>query len=303
MQWAHGHNGTIVNEIPRIGYMKGGENAKWVDEDMADYFTAKIGNFLDENQDEPFFLYYGLHQPHVPRTPNGRFVGATTMGPRGDAIAEADWCVGELLAMLEERGLLENTLIVFSSDNGPVLNDGYKDGAAEMLGDHKPTGGLRGGKYSLFDAGTHVPFFTYWKGTIEPYKSSAFVSQIDLLASIAELVGAEIPEGLDSENHLDAFMGKSNAARESYIVEAMGRLAYRKGDYALIPPFKGSVRNETGNELGNLESFSLYNLALDPTQQTEISTQEPQLLESLKEEFLTQTDGYYDPNTAEEELK
>ncbi|MFR9555292.1 MAG: sulfatase-like hydrolase/transferase, partial [Rikenellaceae bacterium] len=270
MHWAHGHNGTIVNGIPRIGYMKGGEAAKWVDEDMADYFTEKVENFLDEAKDEPFFLYYGLHQPHVPRTPNGRFVGATTMGPRGDAIAEADWCVGELMAMLEERGLLENTLIIFSSDNGPVLNDGYKDGAAEMLGDHNPMGGLRGGKYSLFDAGTHVPFFTYWKGTITPCKSSAFVSQLDLLASVADLVGAQIPEDLDSENHLDAFMGKSDSARESYIVEAMGRLAYRSGDHALIPPFSGKRRNETGNELGNLEHFSLYNLALDPTQQTEI---------------------------------
>ncbi|MFR9500731.1 MAG: hypothetical protein SNG59_07695 [Rikenellaceae bacterium] len=96
-----------------------------------------------------------------------------------------------------------------------------------------------------------MPFFTYWKGTIEPCKSSAFVSQLDLLASVADLVGAQIPEGLDSENHLDAFMGKSDMARESYIIEAMGRLAYRSGDYALIPPFRGKRRNETGNELGN----------------------------------------------------
>ncbi|MFR9623297.1 MAG: sulfatase-like hydrolase/transferase, partial [Rikenellaceae bacterium] len=303
MQWAHGHNGTIVNGIPRIGYMKGGESAKWVDEDMADYFVGKIKHFLDDNKENPFFLYYGLHQPHVPRTPNGRFAGKTTMGPRGDAIIEADWCVGELLSMLEERGLLENTLIIFSSDNGPVLNDGYKDGAWELLGDHKPAGGLRGGKYSLFDAGTHVPFFTYWKGKIEPHKTSAMVSQLDLLASIAELIGEEIPEGLDTQNHLDTFMGKSDKGRDSYIVEAMGRLAYRKGDYAMIPPFKGSERNETGNELGNSSQFALYNLTQDPAQMNEISTQQSELMEQLKGEFMSVADGYYDPNTAEETLK
>ncbi|MFI3302824.1 MAG: sulfatase-like hydrolase/transferase [Rikenellaceae bacterium] len=303
MHWAHGHNGTIVNGIPRIGYMKGGENAKWVDEDMADYFVGKVKNFLDESKDEPFFLYYGLHQPHVPRTPNSRFAGKTTMGPRGDAIMEADWCVGELMSMLEERGLLENTLIIFSSDNGPVLNDGYKDGAWELLGDHKPAGGLRGGKYSLYDAGTHVPFFTYWKGEIEPTKSSAFVSQMDLLASVAALTGREIPDGLDTQNHLDTFLGKSNVGRNGYIVEAMGRLAYRKGNYAMIPPFKGSVKNETGNELGNIDHFALYDLMNDPTQQNDISSSETELLEQLKGEFLILTNGYYNPNTKEEKLK
>ncbi len=303
MQWAHGHNGTIVNGIPRIGYMKGGDNAKWIDEDMADYFVGKVKNFLDESDDKPFFLYYGLHQPHVPRTPNSRFAGKTTMGPRGDALMEADWCVGEVIAKLEEEGLLENTLIFFSSDNGPVLNDGYKDGAAELLGEHDPMGGLRGGKYSLFDAATHVPFFVYWKGTIEPIESSALISQLDIVESVATLLGLETPEGLDSEDHLEAFMGESTVARREYVVEASGRLAYRRGDYILIPPFEGSERNETGNELGNVKFFSLYNVAENPDQQVEISALKPELTEELKAEFLTLTDGYYNPNMAEEVLK
>jgi arylsulfatase A-like enzyme len=137
MQWAHGHNQSVHNGIPRIGYQKGGKNALWVDEDMADYFTGKVKAFISENKNKPFFLYYGLHQPHVPRTPNGRFVGKSGMGPRGDAILEADWSVGEIMAHLEKEGLLENTLVVFTSDNGPVLNDGYKDQAVELLGDRK----------------------------------------------------------------------------------------------------------------------------------------------------------------------
>ncbi|MBK5278830.1 MAG: sulfatase-like hydrolase/transferase, partial [Bacteroidia bacterium] len=150
MKWHHGHNNSIINGIPRIGFMKGGASAKWVDEDMADTFLARAQQYIREHKQEPFFLYYALQQPHVPRTPHSRFVGASGLGPRGDAIVEADWCVGQILKTLEESGLLENTLIVFSSDNGPVLNDGYFDDAVEELNGHTPSGSFRGGKYSLF---------------------------------------------------------------------------------------------------------------------------------------------------------
>ncbi len=303
MEWAHGHNNSIVNGIPRIGYMRGGEAAKWVDEDMADYFVDKVATFLEENRDEPFFLYYGLHQPHVPRTPHARFVGSTDLGPRGDAVVEADWCVGELIKNLEKQGILENTIIVFSSDNGPVLNDGYKDGAKESLALHNPLGEVRGGKYSLFDGGTRVPFFVYWKGQIEPRVTDVLTSQLDLMASFASMLGQELPEEIDSQNYLDLFLGKSDISRESCVVEAMGRMAYRKGNYAMIPPFKGKDRNETGNELGNMSQFSLYDLSADVTQQSEISESQPEKLEELKSEFLAITKGYYDPNTKEEELK
>lgn len=303
MKWHHGHNNSIVNGIPRIGFMKGGEAAKWVDEDMADYFVEKVANFIDENKEEPFFLYYGLHQPHVPRAPHSRFVGATDLGPRGDAVVEADWCVGELIKNLEKQGILENTIIVFSSDNGPVLNDGYKDGAKESLALHNPLGEVRGGKYSLFDGGTRVPFFVYWKGQIEPRVTDVLTSQLDLMASFASMLGLELPEEIDSQNYLDLFLGKSDISRESCVVEAMGRMAYRKGNYAMIPPFKGKDRNETGNELGNMSQFSLYDLSADVTQQSEISESQPEKLEELKSEFLAITKGYYDPNTKEEELK
>ena len=162
MQWSHGHQNTVVNGIPRIGYMKGGESARWKDDTMAQYLLDKACNFIDSARNkQPFFLYYGLHEPHVPRTPDARFAGATTLGPRGDVIVEADWCVGQLMKKLEDAGLLDNTLIVFSSDNGPVLDDGYEDGSRGSRNLHDPNGSLRGGKYSLFDAGTRVPFFFY----------------------------------------------------------------------------------------------------------------------------------------------
>ncbi len=303
MPWAHDHNGTIVNGIPRIGFMKGGEKAKWVDEDMADYFVGLVKNFLSENKDNPFFLYYGLHQPHVPRTPHARFVGSTDMGPRGDAIVEADWCIGELVKNLEKEGLLENTIIVFSSDNGPVLNDGYKDQSPERIGDHTPAGLLRGGKYSLFDGGTRVPFFVYWKGHIQPKVSDALVSQMDLLASFADMLDVELPTGLDTQNYLDTFMGKSDEGRDEYIVEAGGRLAMRAGKYALIPPYGGKERNETMNELGTVKKFSLYDLSSDLTQKSEISAQKPELAAKLKGDFLNTVGSFYKPGQKQEALK
>lgn len=290
MEWSHGHNNSIVNGIPRIGYMKGGEKARWKDEEMAERFSLKVKEFIAENKDRPFFLYYGLHEPHVPRVPAARFAGSTPMGPRGDAIAEADWCVGELLSYLDSLELLENTLIIFSSDNGPVLDDGYADGAVELAGDHKPAGGLRGGKYSLFDGGTHVPMFVYWKGHTVHSESDALVSQLDFLASLAALTGAVIPDGLDSENCLDALLGRKGAEGRSHLVsEADGRLSLRSGDWSMLPPYDGPERNITGNELGNLAEYALYNMTEDPAQQHNLASEYPRLLDSLKRVFFLET--------------
>ena len=303
MHPAHGHADAIVNGISRIGFMQGGHAARWVDEDMADFFVEKVKGFIGGHKDSPFFLYYGLHQPHVPRAPHPRFAGATTMGPRGDAIMEADWCVGELLDCLEKNGLLENTLIFFSSDNGPVLNDGYKDLADESVGDHKPAGKLRGGKYSLFDAGTHVPFFVYWKGKIKPAVSDALVCQMDIAASLGTLIGAEMPKELDGQNLLNAFMGKSPGGRDDLVVEAQGRLALRAGAWAMIPPYKGLERNLTGNELGNLPDFSLFDLHNDPGQTTDVAARHPEKLDELKKRFLALTEGYYKSDAGDVPLK
>jgi arylsulfatase A-like enzyme len=303
MRWSHGHNNSIVNGIPRIGFMKGGKNALWVDEDMADYFVAKVKTFIEDNKAKPFFLYYGLHEPHVPRAPHARFVGASGMGPRGDAILEADWCVGELLSTLEKQGLLENTLIVFSSDNGPVLNDGYKDKAVEMLGNHKPAGSLRGGKYSLYDAGTRVPFFVYWKSQIKPSVSNALVCQMDLLASIAGLVKHPLNGTFDSQNILPALLGKSKNGRKDLVIEANSKMAYRANNWAFIPAYEGPKINQTGNETGNSAEDVLYNLKNDPGQKSDVSQQENKILKKMKSRFLELTNGFYIAKVEEVELK
>lgn len=285
MKWHHGHNSSIVNGIPRIGYMKGGEAAKWVDEDMADNFLAKAQDYIKEHKNESFFLYYALQQPHVPRTPHPRFEGKSGMGPRGDVIVEADWCIGELMNTLEAEGLLENTLIILSSDNGPVLNDGYYDDAVEKLGKHTPAGALRGGKYSLFEAGTRVPFISYWKGKIMPTTSDALVSQIDIMASLAKLVDSQ-DQGKDSQELLDVMMGKSQRGREELILEATTRTAMRKGDWVLIPPYKGPAISKFVNiEIGNAADFQLYNLKEDIGEQNNLATTNKEKLAKMIASF------------------
>lgn len=286
MKWEHGHNNSIVNGIPRIGFMKGGEAAKWSDVDMADHFLAKAQAYVKDNKDKPFFLYYAMQQPHVPRTPHPRFAGKSGMGPRGDVILEADWAVGEFMKTLEAEGLLENTLVIFSSDNGPVVNDGYYDDAVEKLGFHTPAGPLRGGKYSLFEAGTRVPFMTYWKGTIEPSVSNALVCQVDLLASLAALVGSD-RNGEDSEDILDALMGISDQGRDQLVVESSFKTAFRRGDWVMIPPYKGpAIQTSVNIELGNDTEFQLYDLKNDLGQKTNLAKSNPEKLREMVEAFV-----------------
>ncbi|WP_282039065.1 sulfatase family protein [Saccharicrinis aurantiacus] len=301
MMWHHGHNSTIINGIPRIGFMKGGEKARWNDVDMADHFLAKAQDYVKNHKDAPFFLYYAMQQPHVPRTPHPRFVGKSGMGPRGDVILEADWVIGEFMKTLEEEGILENTLVVFSSDNGPVLNDGYNDDAVELLGNHKPTGPLKGGKYSLFEAGTRVPLMTYWKGTIKPQVSDALVCQMDLMTSIGAMLGSDKTYS-DSKNVLDAFLGTSVKGRESLVIEANTKTAFRKGDWILIPPYKGKpVNTQVNIEMGISTDFMLFNLKEDIGQENNLAKAQPEKLEEMLAEF-TAIRGEYG-NTKKLELR
>ncbi|MBN2328167.1 MAG: sulfatase-like hydrolase/transferase, partial [Candidatus Omnitrophica bacterium] len=178
MHPSHGHDQTIINGISRIGYMSGGKKARWVDEDIADVITSKAQDFIEAHKDKPFFLYFSTHDIHVPRVPHSRFAGKSGLGPRGDVILQLDWCVGEIVKKLEQLNLREDTMIIFTSDNGPVVDDGYKDDAVEKLSGHTPSGPLRGGKYSAFDAGTRVPFIVNWLGGIQPGETGALACQI-----------------------------------------------------------------------------------------------------------------------------
>jgi len=258
------HSCSIINGVSRIGYMKGGKNSLWIDEEFNKVLNEKASNFIRKNIDQPFFLYYAIPNIHVPRMPSKEFVGKTTMGPRGDDIAEMDFYTGKIIELLKELGLEKNTLIIFSSDNGPILDDGYDDNAAELLGDHKPGGPFKGAKYSIYEAGTRMPTIVYWPGTVKPGTSSAMLSQVDLYASIAKLVGQEIQPGYapDSEDHLDAWLGKSQVGRNFMLEEAF-TLGLRMGDWKYVAPQTKATPDWLKNKdvpTGLSDQPQLYNL-------------------------------------------
>lgn len=264
MKPSYGHDMTIVNGVSRIGWMSGGKTARWVDEDIADTLAKKAVSFIEQNKSNPFFIYFATHDIHVPRMPNARFVGATNLGPRGDAMVEFDFQVGEVLKALDRLGLAENTLVILSSDNGPVLDDGYQDQAVERLGDHKPAGPLRGGKGSNFEGGTRVPFITRWPARIKPGTSDALVCSVDLIPSLAALVGVEVPKGAapDAVNVLAAMLGESKTGRTE-LIEQAGNQALRIGQWKYIPPGAGVKRMQNGSESGSGKDGSLFDLSKD----------------------------------------
>jgi arylsulfatase A-like enzyme len=285
MHPSHGHDMTIVNGISRIGYMKGGRAARWVDEDMADVLTAKATAFIERHRDRPFFLYYASHDIHVPRVPHARFAGRSGLGPRGDVILQLDWATGAILDTLDRLKLSDRTLVLFTSDNGPVVDDGYRDEAVEKLGGHRPSGPLRGGKYSAFDGGTRVPMIVRWPGRVKPGVSDALVGQIDFLASFAALIGQSLAreDAPDSLDVLGALLGDSRAGRDS-LVEQAGALSLVSGRWKLISPSDGPKMSvPTNTELGNDPQPQLYDLSVDLGERRNVAGEHPEVVRELTE--------------------
>ncbi|MFI3304190.1 MAG: sulfatase-like hydrolase/transferase [Rikenellaceae bacterium] len=257
------HSGTIVNGVSRIGWMSGGEAARWRDEELTEDLLAKATEFIDDNADSPFFLYFAAHTAHEPRVAGARFQGVSEAGPYGDVIEEFDYSVGEIEACLSRNGVLDNTLIIVTSDNGPMVKEGYDDGAAEGIGDHDPFGGLRGAKYSLLEGGTRVPFVAAWGDEIE---SSSIQSQrfcyIDMLATLAHITESEANlDGLhDSVNAAELFFDAEAPTYRPYILTQNnpGHIALRRGEWKYIPAV-------------NRQKRALYNLESDPSEQNNLT--------------------------------
>lgn len=285
MKASHGHDGTIVNGIGRIGWMTGGHRARWTDESLAGDFLAQAQWFIESNRDHPFFLYYAVNEIHVPRMPDTRFKGKSNLGYRGDVILEMDEVVGQLLKTLDYLGLAKNTIVVFSSDNGPVLDDGYVDQAVEMNQGHRPAGPFRGGKYSMFEGGTRMPFIISWPGVIKPGVSDALVSQVDLVASFAAMNGVKLQAGdaVDSYNVLEALLGKSGVGRPVNVEQNNGGvLALVQDGWKYIEPHKGPVlMKEVNIETGFDAQPQLYNLKTDKGEKNNLAARHPEKVQQM----------------------
>lgn len=283
---SQGHNQTIINGISRIGFMKGGKSALWVDEEIADRITEKAVSFIknNNNPEKPFFLYFATNDIHVPRAPHPRFVGKTDMGARGDAIVSFDWSVGQIIKTLDDLGIADNTLLIITSDNGPILDDGYKDESQARLGNHKPAANLHGGKYSAFEAGTRVPTFLRWPGKAKPQTvSDAAISQVDFYRTFANIVGMKLAsnEAPDSESLVDVLKGIDKIGRE-YIVEHSATFAIKKGKWKYIMPKGGAAYWPSTNTYTALsEKAQLYNLKHDAGEKNNLATKNPEKLAEL----------------------
>ena len=287
MHPSHGHDQSIINGISRIGYMKGGGRALWQDENIADSIADHAIRYMCDHRDEPMFIYFATNDVHVPRFPHERFRGKNPMGVRGDAIDQFDWTVGRILAAIDSLGLAENTLVILSSDNGPVVDDGYADRAKELLGDHSPTGPWRGGKYSAFEGGSRIPLIVRWPGMVEAgAESEALISQIDWLASLSQLVGVDLPAGAaaDSRPHLRSLLGDATDSRSYTIAQASDKtLTVATPEWVYIEPSQGPPIVPWGTEIetGYLARPQLYR-ATDTAQQTNLADQYPEVVARMQ---------------------
>lgn len=270
------HQNTVINGVARIGYMKGGAEALWNDNDIAFNLLNKANAFLDENKDQPFLLLLTTNDIHAPRLPHPQFRGSTKLGYRGDNVVQLDWFVGEINNKLKALGLDKNTIVIFSSDNGPVLVDGgYQDGSNKSK-EHKPAGIYRGGKYSIFEGGNRIPFLIRWPGKIEPGVSNALFTQTDMLASFANYLNIDMPidAAPDSRNYWETMIGQDTIGAPMIMeqVNTDAALAIRHGHMKYIHYVRWGDQ--------------MFDLSKDPAEKNNIINEYPELAQEMKNEIL-----------------
>jgi arylsulfatase A-like enzyme len=289
------HSCTIINGISRIGYMKGGTSARFKDDELASTVVAKSVEFIEQHKNAPFFLSVGLFEPHVPRVAEKPFVGTSDCGVRGDVIEQVDWEVGEIMKVLHRLELAANTLVIFSSDNGPILFDGYYDRSVEDLNGHQPTAGLRGWKYLTFEGGCRVPFIAHWPQRIKPRVSGQFFSLVDIYATVAGLIRQELkpndaPDSLDLSAVLLGTTGTN--VRDHTVLHGIGGLALRQGDWKFIPATAGAGGMGSGANAADARFAAatipeplLFNLADDPQETSNVIAHHPEKADELSKQL------------------
>ena len=272
VRWAAGRE--------RIGFMSGGKAALWNDETIADTFTREVVGFLERNKAQPFFLYFAPHDVHAPTIPHPRFVGTTGLGNRADMLSELDWSVGEVMKTLERLGLAQDTLIIFSSDNGahPTHEAG-----------HLPNGPWRGKKSQLWEGGHRVPFLARWPGHIAPDTTSHdLVCLVDLAATAAAVAGEKLPDRAapDSFNLLPTLLGQPQPTkRDSLIVmSGNGDLALRQGPWKYLPDLAvADGWSSAAKKPHQPAKPALYDLSTDMGETKNLIHQQPEFAQRLAE--------------------
>jgi arylsulfatase A-like enzyme len=287
----------IIEKPEAIFGADGPMSPGWTLEAVMPELTAQAVEYIETTGDTPFFLYFPLTAPHTPIVPTRRFRGRSDAGEYGDYVCEVDWAVGEVLDALDRRGIADETLVVFTSDNGPEHLDQLDDATAYNRireYDHYSMGGWRGIKRDLWEGGHRIPFIACWPGEIPSgTESSETICQTDLLRTVASIVDADLPAdtGEDSYDILPALRGNSyeGPIREATVLHAAnGNLAIRKDEWVLVDAetgdvsgepdwFKSKRKYETHGQPGGL-----YNLAEDPQQRENRHADRPVKVEELR---------------------
>jgi arylsulfatase A-like enzyme len=272
--------------------------------------TERAVDWIKQHKEDPFFLYFATTHIHHPFTPDSRFIGTSEAGRYGDFIHELDWMIGELLQTLEKEGLAENTVVIFTSDNGGMLNQGGQDAWRDG---HKLNGDLLGFKFGAWEGGHRVPFIVRWPGKIKAGSTSnELISNVDMLATLAALVDRPLKEneGRDSYNVLPSFFGPVKKPIRDHLVICPAQkknLAIRKGKWMYISSqneggfdgteigdhnFGGAAAHlltrqvnsdvEDGKIKADAPPAQLYDLKADPTQKVNVYNQHPKVAEELK---------------------
>ena len=295
MDWSCGHNQAVVNGVGRIGYMTGGKKALWNDEEMADVFVDRAQRFIKKHKDEPFFLYLGTNDIHVPRIPHPRFRGKTPFGVRGDAILQFDDSVRRVVETLRAEGLEQDTLVIISSDNGPVLDDGYKDRAVELVGNHRPSGPWTGGKCSHHEGGTRVPFIAVWPGVVPAGRvCNAPLSQVDFAATFSALKGLPVQPNAfpDSFDQSALFYNPDAPSVRDHLIGQDFRISLRVGTMKYIYPGKWNGLPTDADPL----TGQLYDLTVDPEERYNLARKRPRIAKQMAARLLrAKTLGYTRP--------
>ncbi|TDQ17002.1 arylsulfatase [Algoriphagus boseongensis] len=238
-------------------------------------YTQKSLEFIDQAGEGPFLLYLAHNMPHVPIYASPEFLGKSQRGLYGDVIQEIDWSVGEILKKLEEKGLMENTLIVFSSDNGPWL----------VMEDHGGSAGpLREGKQFTFEGGVRVPTVAMWKGKIDPgqvYEELA--TQMDWFPTFCKLVGVEIPQdrAIDGKDLSAVLFENGMREGDEYLYYMLSdQRGFRQGDWKVKRPFEGFAGSRGMKAVATHDTL-LFNLKNDPGETTNLAKENPEKLSQM----------------------
>ena len=277
--------------LERYGYpprhhFTGGKGALYDHRDLAIRLTERAEGWIKEQADNPFFLYFAHRNTHGPIIPNERFRGKSGIGAYGDFVLELDWSVGRILDTLDEHGLAEDTLVLFSSDNGAVVRG---------LPGHRVNGRLRGQKTEAYEGGQRVPLLARWPGQIKPSsRSEALVALTDMLATFSELLGKSLPEGAgpDSFSFLGALLDRKQASsvRTSLVHNSYrGGFGIREGDWKLLM-FQGGGGRPVGGGGWNPFDYDrtipygqLYNLRDDLGEKHNLYADEPERAAAMVE--------------------